>query len=152
MGNNVKLESKSRSKLLAAFSGKSWKGKQLCFKVQEGTGQALMAAISLKSVFELLGPARVICLILTMSQLVRCNVTVTRCILFTGAWRVQNQDKSMQDDFKLALVQNWICKTELGCSSPSWHTLCNKDFPFSLVRFRSLSATLYRIKHWFSLD
>lgn len=45
----------------------------------------LMAAISLKSVFELLGPAHVICLTLTLSQLVRCNVTVTRCILFIGA-------------------------------------------------------------------
>lgn len=49
------------------FQEKSWKGKQFCFKVQEGTGQMLMTAISLKSVFELLGPACVICLVVTLS-------------------------------------------------------------------------------------
>lgn len=81
MGNDVKLESKSHNKVLAAFSGKSRNGRQSCCKVQEGTGQMLMAVISSQSVFELLGPTRVICPILTKSQIVRCNLDV----LFAGA-------------------------------------------------------------------
>lgn len=73
VGNDVKLESKSRSKGLAVFSGKSRNGRQSCCKVQEGTEQMLMATISSKSVFELLGSAHVICPILTKSKIVRCD-------------------------------------------------------------------------------
>lgn len=77
VGNNVKFESTSHSKVLAAFSGNSRNGQWSCCKVQEGTGQMLMAAISSKSVLELLEPKRVISPIQTKSQIIRCNVTAT---------------------------------------------------------------------------
>lgn len=134
MGNNVKLESKSHSKVLAAFSGKSTNGRQSCCKVQEGTGQMLMAAISSKTVFELLGEQHMWFAWYWPRVKLWGVAWLLLHVLFAGARRLKkknthtkpNQNKTQTKTspcrmtLKAARVENWICKTELGHTSTFW--------------------------------